>query len=60
MLSTLLDQFVVSHVPLPITIGTWGWLNRGNHPYIRTRMKIDFIRVWQPENHYADMDPVYQ
>ena len=50
----------MSHVPLPITIGTWGWLNRGNHPYIRTRMKIDFIRVWQPENHYADMDHVYQ
>ncbi|MCY3642882.1 MAG: hypothetical protein OXG41_04810 [Acidimicrobiaceae bacterium] len=57
--NTLLEQIVVTHVPLPISIGTWGWLG-SEHPYIRTRMKIDYIRMWQPENHYADMEPVYQ
>ncbi|WP_419927333.1 hypothetical protein [Candidatus Poriferisocius sp.] len=56
---TLLEQVVVSHVPLPIAIGTWGWLGE-KHPYIRTRMKVDHVRLWQPENHYSDMEPVFQ
>ena len=30
------------------------------HPYIRRRLTFDYIRLWQPENHYADMEPVYQ
>ena len=29
-------------------------------PYIRRRLTFDYVRVWQPENHYADMEPVYQ
>lgn len=57
---TLLEQVAVSHVPLPIDIGTWGWMNPRWHPYIKTRMKIDYIRVWQPDNDYSDMEPVYQ
>ena len=57
---TLLEQVVVSHVPLPLNVGAWGWLNSQDHRYIRTRMKIDHIRVWQPDNHYSDMEPAYQ
>ena len=56
---SLLEQVAVSHVPLPMNFGTWGWLG-SSQPYIRTRMKIDYVRLWQPENHYADMEPVYQ
>jgi hypothetical protein len=64
--STLLEQVAVSHIPMPISLNVWGWLQRpeegevGKHPHIRKRMKFDYIRVWQPENHYADMEPVYQ
>ncbi len=56
---TLLEKVAVGHVPLPIALGSWGFMDH-RHPYIRTRMKIDYIRVWQPENHYSDMEPVYQ
>ena len=64
--STLLEQVAVSHIPMPIFLNVWGWLARpeegeqGKHPHIRRRFKFDYIRVWQPENHYADMEPVYQ
>ena len=57
---TLLEQVAVSHVPLPINVGIWGYLDSRLHPHIRTRMKIDYIRVWQPEDHYSTMEPVYQ
>ena len=57
---TLLEQVAVSHVPHPISVNAWGYSNTSDHPYIRTRMKIDYIRLWQPENLYTDMEPVYQ
>ena len=56
---TLLEQVAVSHMPLPISMGVWGRLGPSIDP-IRTRMNIDYIRLWQPENHYSDMEPVYQ
>ena len=56
---TLLEQVAVSHIPLPIGLGVWGWLGEGQ-PYIRTRMKVDYIRMWQPDDHYSNMEPVYQ
>ncbi len=49
----------VGHIPLPIALSSWGYLDSAN-PYIRSRIKFDYIRVWQPENHYADMETVYQ
>ena len=58
--NTLLEQVAVSHVPLPINVGVWGWLNSQDHPYVRTWMKIDYIRLWKPSNDYSDMEPVYQ
>ncbi|MYA41302.1 MAG: hypothetical protein F4Z31_06085 [Gemmatimonadetes bacterium] len=56
---TLLEQVAVSHMPLPISLGVWGKLGPSIDP-IRTRMKIDYVRFWQPEDHYANMEPVYQ
>ncbi len=57
--STILGQVGVAHTPSPLSIGTWGWMRVGQS-YIRSWMKIDYIRLWQPENHYSDMEPVYQ
>ena len=58
-LGSLLEKVAIGHIPLPIATSSWGYMDH-RHPYIRTRMKIDYIRVWQPENHYSDMEPVYQ
>ena len=58
-IDTLLEQVVVSHVPSPVNANAWGYSDSRHH-YIRTRMKIDYIRLWQPENLYTDMEPVYQ
>ena len=58
--STLLEQVAVSHIPLPIFLNNWGWKVENENTWIRRRMTFDYIRVWQPENHYADMEPVYQ
>ncbi len=58
--STLLEQAVVSHIPLPINLNIWGWLERDKHTHIKRRMTFDYVRVWKPANDYADMEPVYQ
>ena len=55
----MLEQVAVSHMPLPISLGVWGWLGE-RQPHILTRMKVDYIRLWQPEDHYSNMEPVYQ
>ena len=57
--STILEQIGIAHTPNPIAIGAWGYWSPGQH-YIRSRMKIDYIRLWQPEDHYSGMEPVYQ
>ena len=65
-LSTLLEQVAVSHIPMPINLNVWSYMVRvadgeqGKHTYIRRRMTFDYVRVWQPENNYADMEPVYR
>ena len=56
---SLLQLAGVGHVPLPLNVNVWSFLEAGKHPYIRHRMTFDYVRVWQPENHYADMEPVY-
>ena len=57
--STLLEQVGIAHTPNPIGIGSWGITNTQRH-YIRTTLSFDYIRLWQPENHYSDMEPLYQ
>ena len=58
--STLLEQAGIAHVPMPLYLTTWGFMVDENQPYIRRRLTFDYVRVWQPENHYSDMEPVYQ
>ncbi|MCY4663426.1 MAG: hypothetical protein OXC00_02030 [Acidimicrobiaceae bacterium] len=57
---TLLEQVAVGHIPLPFFLSAWSFMEPDRHPYIRQRLKFDYIRVWQPENLYTDMEPVYQ
>ena len=58
---SVLEQVAISHMPLEIW--TDAWENFGNTvdaDTIETKMKIDYIRVFQPTNRYADMEPVFQ
>ena len=57
---SLLEQVGVAHVPLPLHLNTWSYMVKEKQPYIRRRLTFDYVRIWQPENHYADMEPVYQ
>ncbi len=58
--SSVLERVAVGHVPLPFNLNIWGFMSEADHPYIRRRMTFDYVRIWQPDNHYADMEPVYQ
>ena len=53
-----LEAVGISHAPKNIDIGGWsqGALGLTN----RSELTIDYIRVFQPRNHYADMEPLYQ
>ena len=58
--STILAKAAVSHSPNPIGIGAFGDNLPASFNYIRTKVKFDYVRLWQPQNHYSDMEPVYQ
>ena len=57
---SMLEQVGVAHVPLPLHLNTWSFMVKERQPYIRRHLTFDYVRIWQPENHYADMEPVYQ
>ena len=60
-LDSLLEQVAISHMPLEIWTDAWedfgGTIGADT---IETKMKIDYIRVFQPKNRYSDMEPVFQ
>ena len=58
--SSMLEQVGVAHAPLPLHLNTWSYMVKERQPYIRRRLTFDYVRVWQPENHYTDMEPAYQ
>ena len=49
-------NYAISHTPMPVHIGAWGW---NYDDSLRAWMKIDYVRVFQPDNVYRDMEPVY-
>ena len=55
----LLRKAAVGHVPLPLSIGSWGFFPSAND-VAENRLSLDYIRIWQPQNNYTDMEPVYQ
>ena len=57
---TILEQVGIGHTPNPIGIGAFGDNLPSSFNYLRTKVKFDYIRLWQPKNHYSDMEPVYQ
>ena len=54
---SLLSQVAVSHVPQYLTARTYG---DGRAPEIQSWVSFDYIRVFQPSDLYASMEPVYQ
>ena len=60
---TVIEKVAVSHRPLQF--GMVAWSDAGNtltenENTIITKMRIDYVRVFQPRNRYADMEPVFQ
>ncbi|MXZ96072.1 MAG: hypothetical protein F4Y99_09125 [Acidimicrobiaceae bacterium] len=58
--STILTQAGVGHSPNPIGIGAFGDDMPSSMNHIRTKVKFDYVRLWQPQDHYSNMEPVYQ
>ncbi len=54
-----LETLGISHAPSKIGVGTWGW-DFDSELRNRVGMTVDYIRVFQPRNRYADMEPLYQ
>ena len=55
----LLEQIAVAH--LPLDIGTTVWSNsRRLDENINTEMQFEYFRVYQPKDHYSQMEPVYK
>ena len=50
------EQVAVSHVPFSFGHSTWGYPQGSK---VLGQFKIHYIRVFQPENLYTDMEPVY-
>ncbi len=60
---SVLTNFAVGHTPMHVWLDAWrGFGNEETDENDRTtvRMKIDYVRVFQPRDRYADMEPVYE
>ena len=60
---SVLIQFAIAHTPLSVHFGAWRGFGNHETPGIdRTtvKMKIDYVRVFQPKDRYAGMEPVYE
>ena len=52
------EQVAVTHVPISLGHASWGF-PKYYHNKVRSKFKIHYIRVFQPDNRYTDMEPVY-
>ena len=55
--NSVLVNYAVGHAPLALNMGAWGFSN--TLQTIASKFEIDYIRVFQPNNLYRDMEPVY-
>ena len=55
---SMLEQVAIAHIPASLELVAWGYPQGTTS--IRTRVEIDYVRVFQPVNRYTDMDPLYQ
>ena len=58
-LDSVLEQVGVQHVPLHFEIGAWSQGMTSEQDTNEVKLAIDYIRIFQPEDNYADMEPVY-
>ena len=56
----MLERVGIAHVPLRIDLGVWNQNFIAQYDTNEVRLAVDYIRVFQPQNHYVDMEPVYQ
>ena len=64
----ILEQIAIGHRPASLWLNAWGHptCDAGEEPPcaksadIKTKMQIDYIRIFQPANRYTDMEPVYK
>ena len=54
--ASILEQFGIAHMPADFEITAWGYPRDGS----TNRFKLEYVRVYQPRNRYADMEPVYE
>ena len=55
----LLEQFAVVHTPLDIGIAMYS-AYKSRITNINTEMQFEYFRVYQPKDHYSQMEPVYK
>ena len=53
------QQTGILHMPADIAVNSWGYPSI-NDIDIKSKMRINYIRIYQPENGYADISPVYK
>ena len=54
------EQLGTSHVPSPISVGVWQQGISEANSTNEIWMEINYIRIFQPEDKYASMEPVYK
>ena len=55
---SILEQLSIAHRPLILWLVAHGGPPRNRD--IRTKMEVDYIRIYQPNDRYMDMEPVYK
>ena len=54
-----LEALGINHMPISISMSNWT-ASSSTVPTNTTQLTVDYIRVFQPRNRYADMEPLYQ
>ncbi len=57
--SSRLEKVSVSHMPADVRIRAWGFSTPSSDDPV-ANMHLDYIRIFQPADRYAAMEPVYQ
>ena len=53
------QQTGIMHMPADIAVNSWGYPTITDL-YIKSKMRVNYIRIYQPENGYAGISPVYK
>ncbi len=56
---SLLELVAIAHRPMELITRASGFAS-SSYDTIRTRLELDYIRIFQPEDLYTSMEPVYQ